>query len=242
VTDWSGPFIAVFESLRMAPRFARGRRDARAGHVRSLSISSSLVTAQVRAPDEAAAQRARIAVRAFGASQWATVERHLATQARYAAALLAGRMPDDIEAVFASLDLPLLPETIGDVAMDCTCGHWSMPCSHLAATCYALARSFDSDPFGILAWRGRSRDELLLRLRDLRSAPAPAPSTPAPEQPELDVAAFWSAPPVPPPTSPPTLGVARSDALLDELGPLALDADGVPVVDLLRPLYRALGG
>lgn len=241
MTDWSGPFVAVFESLRMGPRFARGRRDARAGHVRSLSISSSLATAQVRAPDDAVAHRSRIAVRAFGASQWATVERHLATQARYAADLLAGRMPDDIEAVFASLGLPLLPETIGDVAMDCTCGQWPMPCSHLAATCYALAGSFDSDPFGILAWRGRSRDELLLRLRDLRCAAGPAPAAAVPEPPELDVAAFWSAPPVPPPAPPATLGVSRSDALLDELGPLALDADGVPVVDLLRPVYRALG-
>jgi len=50
VTDFAGPFIAMFEALRMAPTFARGRRDARAGHVRHLTISSSLVVAQVRGP------------------------------------------------------------------------------------------------------------------------------------------------------------------------------------------------
>lgn len=51
--------------------------------------------------------------------------------------------------------LSLLPEYGGDIAMDCTCQRWPMPCAHLAAACYALARSFDIDPFGVLAWRGR---------------------------------------------------------------------------------------
>jgi hypothetical protein len=47
-----------------------------------------------------------------------------------------------------------------------------MPCAHLAATCYALARAFESDPFEVFTWRGRPRDELLMRLRRLREASA----------------------------------------------------------------------
>ena len=98
VARFSGPFLDMFEALRMAPTFARGRRDARAGHVRSLTISSSLVVAQVRGPEETGAHRARIAVRAFGAAEWSRVEDELAAQARYVADLLAGRMPAGIEA------------------------------------------------------------------------------------------------------------------------------------------------
>ena len=56
--------------------------------------------------------------------------------------------------------------------MDCTCPTWQVPCRHLTATFYALAESFDTDPFGILAWRGRGREELLDRLRVLRSVPS----------------------------------------------------------------------
>ncbi|MEU4222531.1 hypothetical protein, partial [Actinoplanes sp. NPDC026623] len=171
----SAPFIAMFESLRMAPTFARGRRDARAGHVRLLAISGSLVTAQVRGPDDPTAFRSRIAVRAFGAAEWSRVEDDLAAQARYVADLLAGRMPADIEAVFTAAGLTLLPLSLDEVAMDCTCERWPMPCIHLAATCYALARSFEEDPFGVFAWRGRSRDELLTRLSQLRGATAHAP-------------------------------------------------------------------
>ena len=97
---FSHPFIAMFESLRMAPTFARGRRDARAGHVRNLVISSSLVMAQVRGPDDPASYRARIAVRAFGAAEWSRVEDDLAAPAPEVAAQLAGRKPDDKPKVF----------------------------------------------------------------------------------------------------------------------------------------------
>ena len=240
---YSAPFIAMFESLGMGPRFQRGRRDARAGHVRNLTISGSLVVAQVRGPDEPVAHRARIAVRAFGAAEWSRIEDELAAEARYLADLLAGRMPDGIEAVVAGVGLQLLPLSIAEVALDCTCELWPMPCTHAAAACYALARSFDTDPFGVLAWRGRGRDELLERLRQLRGAAVAAPAA-ADEPAGLgDLAAFWSGgtptatAPHPPAPHPPAV---RPDAILDQLDPLPLDVGGVAVTDLLRPYYRAL--
>jgi hypothetical protein len=158
----------------MGPTFARGRRDERSGHVRSLTISSSLVVAQVRGPDDPRAFRSRIAVRAFGASEWAALEETMAGEARYAASLLGGRMPDGIADVFAGAGLSLVPLSLDEVAMDCSCERWPMPCVHLAATCYAVARSFQEDPFGAFAWRGRGRDELLVHLRELRNAKAVA--------------------------------------------------------------------
>ena len=104
---FSAPFVAMFEALRMAPTFARGRRDARAGAVRQLAVSGSLVTAQVRRPEEPAAARARIAVRSFGAAEWARVEDGLVAAARFAADLLAGRMRVGVEAAFAAAGLNL---------------------------------------------------------------------------------------------------------------------------------------
>jgi uncharacterized Zn finger protein len=240
---FAGPFVAMFEALRMAPTFARGRRDARAGHVRSLTISGSLVTAQVRGPDDPRAYRARIAVRAFGAAEWAGLEDDLAAQARYVADLLAGRMPDDIETVFRRAGLTLLPLSLDEVAMDCTCERWPMPCIHLAATCYALADSFETDPFGVFAWRGRTRDELLGRLTQLRGTATEEPdATPVPVRATTatlgDPGDFWScgtpaAPPPPPPAS-------RPDLLLDQLDAPPLRYGGVALAELLRPAYLAL--
>jgi uncharacterized Zn finger protein len=254
-------FLGTFESLRMGPTFARGRRDERAGHVRNLMISGSLVIAQVRGPDDPAAFRSRIALRAFGASEWARIEQDLAGQARYVADLLAGRMPDGIAEVFAAAGLSLVPLSLDEVAMDCTCERWPMPCVHLAAACYALARAFEEDPFAVFAWRGRNRDELLTHLRELRSAHAVTEMDAAAVKPsgrgaaddgsgvetadaglEADLHAFWGLGGPPPlvPTGARPGAVTRPDALLDQLDPPPLAYEGRPIVDLLRPAYRAL--
>ncbi|WP_433292460.1 hypothetical protein ACQP2F_28060 [Actinoplanes sp. CA-030573] len=263
-------FLGTFESLRMGPTFARGRRDERAGHVRQLTISGSLVVALVRGPDDPVAFRARIAVRSFGASEWARVEQDMVAEARYAADLLAGRMPAGITSLFAAAGLTLVPLSLDEVAMDCSCERWPMPCVHLAAACYALARSFTEDPFGVFAWRGRHRDELLLHLRDLRAASvsspgsagarvdAASPAAAAPraaavppaaaatppdvsDMPDVEKESFWGGDAV---AAPPALGrpgaVTRPDALLDQLDPPLLSHQGRPIVDVLRPAYLAL--
>ena len=237
---FSASFIAMVESLRMASTFSRGRRDARAGHVRHLAISGSLVAAQVRGPDDAVAHRARIAVRAFGAAEWSRIEDDLAAQARYVADLLAGRMPADIDTVFTRAGLTLLPLSLDEVAMDCSCERWPMPCVHLAATCYALAQSFDTDPFGVFTWRGRGRDELLTRLHQLRGATTEVPAA-EPEAGDAglgEIADFWGgAAPAP---ALPVPDAGRPELLLDQLDPPPLRPGGVPLVELLRPAYRAL--
>ena len=245
-------FLGTFESLRMGPTFARGRRDERAGHVRELTVSGSLVVARVRGPEDTTAFRSRLALRAFGAAEWARVEQDLAAEARYVADLLAGRMPAGIEAVFVAAGLSLVPLSLDEVAMDCSCERWPMPCVHLAATIYAVARSFEEDPFGVFTWRGRSRDEMLLHLRELRSAlSAEAPVTmadPAPSVMEdasadrVDPAVFWgdsAAPPLVPAGGRPG-AATRPDALLDQLDPPPLSNDGRALIDLLRSAYCAL--
>lgn len=241
---WSTQFIGVFESLGMGAQFQRGRRYARAGQVVQLTISASLVVAVVRGEDEQA-YRARIAVRAFSAADWTRVERALAGQAYYAAKLLAGQIPADIDQVFAGFGLALFPEGVGDVAMDCSCDDWQVPCGHLTAVIYTLAESFDVDPFGIFAWRGRGREELLERLRATRlgaaaKAGAAAATAGAPKPADL-AASFWGSAGELPARPQPLPGVVRRpDALLDQLEPLPLSVDGQPVTELLRPVYRAI--
>src|SRR5205807_14953 len=55
-----------------------------------------------------------------------------------------------------------------DLDMHCSCPDWEVPCKHLAAVCYVLAEEFDRDPFGMLAWRGKAREELLTSLRAIQ--------------------------------------------------------------------------
>jgi uncharacterized Zn finger protein len=161
---WSRRFIAVLDSYGLSSRLQRGRSYARRGQVLEFSLASGKVTARVQGsrPDP---YRVSITVRPLTAAQWRAVESRLAGQALFRARLLAGEMPAEIEEVFASCGTPLFPASAHDLTMSCNCPDWGVPCKHLAAVCYVLAEAFDADPFAMLAWRGRGRDELLAALR-----------------------------------------------------------------------------
>lgn len=244
---WSGRFIEVLESLGVGGRLSRGRTYARAGQVISLELSAGSVTGRVQG-SRPKPYDVRIGVPTFGKPEWSRVEQAMADSAWYAAKLLAGEMPSDIEEVFASVGLTLFPATAADLVMDCTCPDQAVPCKHLAAVIYLLAESFDEDPFGILALRGRDRDTLLEHIR-ARRAPAPRPR-PDPRAP----ADLPLAEPGPPPLTecldnyyapagvPPAFAAAAAPvtALLDQLPPLELTVRGRTLAELLRPVYLSL--
>jgi len=237
-TWWSERFIEVLEDIGVASRLQRGQNYARRGQVISLDVDAGQVTAQVQG-SRPRPYRVRIGITAFGKAEWSQIERVLAGNAWYAATLLAGEMPDDIEDVFTGLGLALFPAAAHDLSLDCTCPDRAVPCKHLAATFYLLAEAFDDDPFAILAWRGRDREDLLANLHAARHDGAPAAdhadrhSRPLADCLERFFATQADIPPSPPPTT-------SALALLDQLPDLAVTVRGQRVAELLRPAYRAL--
>jgi len=163
---WSRRFIAVLESYGMSGRLQRGRNYARRGQVIEFELRQGRVTARVQG-SRPQPYKVSIGVLPLTTRQWREVERRLASQALFRAKLLAGEMPAEIERVFADCGTPLFPRTAAGLAMTCSCPDWEVPCKHLAAVCYVLAEAFDTDPFAMLAWRGKGRDELLAALRQL---------------------------------------------------------------------------
>jgi len=236
-TWWSGRFIAVLEEMGLGARLERGRRYARTGQVIDMVVAAGLVSAQVQG-SRVKPYRVRISLAAYDKAQWARLERALAEKAWYAAQLLSGELPDELEQVFAEAGLPLFPVAGKDMSMDCNCPDWGVPCKHVAAVCYLLAESFDEDPFRILAWRGRERDDLLTNLRALRSS-APRSGGSLPGYLALgDRMDTYFAPTAPiPPYRP---AVLTPDAVLRQLPPVGLQVRGVPLVELLRPAYLAM--
>jgi uncharacterized Zn finger protein len=242
---WSRRFIGVLESFGMTGRLARGRNYARRGQVLNFEISPGYVTAQVQG-SRAKPYKVRIQVLPLTTPQWQRVERALAGQALFRARLLAGEMPQEIEEVFADCGTPLFPRRLHDMEMSCSCPDWEVPCKHLAAVCYVLAEAFDADPFGLLAWRGRGRDDLLASLRGLTAAtpPAPRPVIEVADRPLAECAGdFWSAGMSQARLrSLPVVPAAAPDLLLRTFEPPAVQVRGKDLVTLLTPAYRWLAG
>ncbi|ADP81942.1 SWIM zinc finger family protein [Pseudofrankia inefficax] len=255
---WSSRFLALIEGMSPPEPLRAGRALARTEAVLSVRRSGNLVVAMVRDQNEDL-HKTRLAVRTFGDMDWGRIERALASQARYAAALLAGSMPADVEDAFAVLGLSLLPTRADDLAMDCTCADWQRPCAHLVAACHRLGESIDLDAFALLALRGRERDAVLAGIRRLRPASASRPGggtharsggwpwgspaqpgdgtagdtlEPLPSSP----AAFWTAPAPDGGSDVRSEAPARPDVLLDLCGPLVVEPLG-DLRDELRPAY-----
>jgi uncharacterized Zn finger protein len=148
----------------MSGRLQRGRAYARKGQVIDFGLRVGKVTASVQG-SRPRPYNVTIGVLPLTSAQWKSVESRLSSAALYRARLLAGEMPPEIEGVFAECGTPLFPRLASDLEMHCSCPDWEVPCKHLAAVCYVLAEAFDEDPFAMLAWRGRGKDDLLAALR-----------------------------------------------------------------------------
>jgi uncharacterized Zn finger protein len=253
---WSGRFIEVLESIIVGGRLERGRNYARRGQVISLDVAAGMVSALVQG-SVVQPYRVRVGLAAFPKRAWVKLERALAESAWYSAKLLAGEMPEDIEDVFGGLGLALFPASSDELAMHCSCPDWQVPCKHIAAVFYLLAESFDEDPFRILAWRGRDREELLAGLHAAREAGTPSGAGPTagagrPSNTGRSSAAgagaavpladclgsFFAAQAALPVTSP---AATSSAALLDQLPEVTIVVRGLPLADLLRPAYLGFG-
>ena len=263
---WSRRFISVLESYGMSGRLARGRSYARAGQVLDFELSQGKVTARVQG-SRVRPYQVRIGVLPLTTAQWRRVQDRLASQALFRAKLLAGEMPREIEEVFAECGTPLFPRSPADLDMHCSCPDWEVPCKHLAAVCYVLAEEFDRDPFGMLAWRGKARDDLLAALRRIQAGPGqagpgqagprqdatadPAAGPARPQRGSLDVPAppleecldkFWS-----PALSPARLRALATapdagapDLLLRMFPPPPVTVRGQDLADVLAPTYQRL--
>ena len=197
---WSRRFLSAVESILSSGRLTRGRTYARQGQVIDLGIGAGLVVAQVQGTRRTP-YGVQISMPALSDGRWDAIVESLAGQAWYAARLLAGELPHEIEDVFAAAGVALFPERGSHLITTCTCPDWATPCKHAAAVCYLVAEAFDDDPFLLLAFRGREREALLAELRARRAGPgdgrgnnegSPSSEPALPSRPlSADASAFW---------------------------------------------------
>jgi len=232
-TWWSTRFIEVLENFGLGNRLSRGRNYARRGQVIDLAVAPGAVRAHVQG-SRRQPYLVRLGLRAFGKAQWLAVADEMVADAWYAAKLLSGEMPPDIEDLFARVDLSLFPQSARELDMDCSCPDWQVPCKHIAAVFYLLAEAFDDDPFLILAWRGRPREDLLALVASKRLGAVGGHAESDPGVPALSecLDGYFTAGPLRPGGLP-----AGARRVLDQLPAVDVTVRGRPVTEALRPAY-----
>lgn len=225
---WAQRWLDLLDSYRFKKRLERARNYARQGNVLSIKFQGSKVLARVQGTEPEPYQ-VSLSLDPFSDEQWGYVIETMSQRAIFAAKLLAGEMPQNIEEVFTANGLSLFPFTLADIRSKCSCPDKANPCKHIGAIYYQLGDRFSEDPFVLFQLRGRTKDQIIAALRQLRAASVEAPNlepdtqdqTPNTQHP-LKIDSFWqynepleSALVViaPPPTS---------ETVLDVLGPIPL--------------------
>jgi uncharacterized Zn finger protein len=181
---WARRWIAAMEALVSGPRLLRGQYYAREGQVVSIvENKDGGITALVQG-SRPRPYKVNIRLAPLTQRQWNKVLDVLADQAIFAAQLLAGDMPAEIEEVFATAGVSLFPQSVHDLMTDCSCPDKANPCKHVAATHYILAERFDEDPFLLFRMRGRTQEQILAGLRQRRAGGA-APGEQVPRGPNV---------------------------------------------------------
>lgn len=193
---WADRWIAALERLVDSGRLARGRSYARKGQVLEINIEPGKVSARVQG-SRPTPYKIAISVGQLTNQEWERVLTALAGQAIFAASLLNGEMPPDVETAFKAARVSLFPETHHDLTTRCSCPDEANPCKHLAAVFYLLGERFDQDPFLIFRLRGRTREEVLSALRTRRAGEAAASAVTTTDKPadgrplEELISTFW---------------------------------------------------
>jgi uncharacterized Zn finger protein len=195
---WAKRWIGVLEGFDIGARLGRGRSYARNGQVTGIAITEGRVRAKVQG-SRPKPYDVTIQVKMLSDADWQGVVRALSGEALFAAKLLAGEMPTDIEKVFAEAGVSLFPERLDDLETACSCPDWSNPCKHIAAVYYLLGEEFDRDPFLLFRLRGCGREGLVRQLGPAAPQPAAPPDQAAPTPLEEsgplppDPERFWAA-------------------------------------------------
>lgn len=181
----------------------------------------------------------------------------MADQVRYAAKLLAGELPSNIEDVFAPLGLKLFPAEPADIKPRCSCPDWKEDepwCKHAVCLTALLAERLGDEPMLIFGLHGMPGQELIDGLRQKRAVGVQGPG-PAPvlhqhvpgvsdiSSPPLDesIGSFWEVGDelreLDTPIEPPPVNCV----LLRRLGPSPFVEGRFPLIGLMATCYQLIG-
>jgi hypothetical protein len=164
-TWWGQRWIKVLESFGMGERLSRGKTYARQGQVLSIDFEAKGITSKVQG-SEKKPYSVTIQLTQYDSKTWEKIIEATSRKVLFAAKLLTGNLPTDMENIFKNQKVGLFPLTDKDLKTSCSCPDWSNPCKHSAAVYCLLAEEFDRDPFVLFTLRGLSKEAFLKSLEN----------------------------------------------------------------------------
>ena len=186
--SWAGQrLMRLIEAAAPGDRLTEGLEYGRMGQTRRIEFDLGVVSAAVQGR-MSRAYTTTLKFSTLAADEWSRATDAMADQAAYAARLLSGELPSNIEDAFAPLGLRLFPAEPAEITPSCNCSDEEPWCKHAVCAAAITAQRLGDDSLLIFTLRGLRGDDLLARLRQRRaetSAGRLGPGQYAPRTPSL---------------------------------------------------------
>lgn len=234
---------------------------ATGARIKRLEIGPGVVNAVVQDRNQ---EQCAVEIRftLWSEAQWQAAMDAIAEQAMFAAQLLSGELPPELDGILQDADAPLLPARAADVSITCegpACKGGK--CPHAAVIFGQLGEALTDDPWMLLRMRGRDQTQVLAALRKVRTKPAesgysatpsaaptpvgrfhrhPTESAPQEDVPSLEsqLASYWGATKTLESYRPHFHEPKVDAVLLRRLGPLPLSGPDDDIYEDLSAIYR----
>lgn len=160
-TWWGERWLQSLTNIDFANRIPRGKRYARNGSVRAISVAQHKNGSQIGNHIEARVQgrrvtpyRVQVGTRQLSEQEKSQIVELVNQNAYYLSQLETGLLPPELEQECLDREIALFPTSWKDLGMHCGCPDWAVPCKHIAAVIYMIANEIDKDPFLIFRLHG----------------------------------------------------------------------------------------
>ncbi len=183
---WLQRLQTFFEQLGVT---ALSRQSTRGVRVRRLDIQPGQISARLQ-DRELGDGSLEIYVDLLSDQQWQSIIEQMSDQASFAAQLLSEQLPPELESIFLSAGVALIPQSTAEIELQTNypeSGHVRI----LSGLYTALVDLLQSDPWLLLLLRGRHRESILHELRQSRNEGTVAVARPSDVMRQADAPYFY---------------------------------------------------
>ncbi|MBX3322107.1 MAG: hypothetical protein KF757_03860 [Phycisphaeraceae bacterium] len=244
--------IRIMEAGALGEALREGIDYARNGQTRRITIDNGFVEGSIQGRSSKP-YLTRLSLTHFTPEERDRLVHAMVDQSGFAAKLLAGELPPNIEDIFAPLGLKLFPTEPDELATICSCREPKPWCKHAVCLAALLAERLGDNPLLMFELRGIASDAFIALLRDRRAITSQGPGPAIVYQPQIpgvsdrstqrleaNLDHFWDSGPELDLIDAPLSNPEVSHVLLRRLGQSPFTESRFPLVGLLATCYEMI--
>lgn len=145
-TWWGQQWLKSLDRIDFTNRLPRGNAYAKKGMVASINIIENSIKAKVKG-SRPKPYDINIVVPPFFDEEKKFFIDAIKKDPLLLSQLLNRQLPEELLTLAENSQIKIFPQSWQDIKLNCSCPDWAVPCKHLAAVIYTIAKEIDQNPF-----------------------------------------------------------------------------------------------